>query len=130
MARKKVMRVELNGQNEFTRFLNSLSASMSQALTEGATMAGAEIVRDEARNGAPYDTGALQASIQADVDKEAAPGMAETLVGPTIFYGLFVEYGTQHNAAHPYLRPAADAAEQRAQRAMARIIIKAMERAG
>jgi HK97 gp10 family phage protein len=54
-----------------------------------------------ARFRCPVDTGALKASIQ---NKKIGPMHHQVRVGE--FYGAYVEYGTRHMAAQPYLRPA------------------------
>lgn len=53
----------------------------------------------------PQDTGTLGRSIQVspNVGTGAKP---EVRVGTDVFYAPFVEYGTKHMAAQPYLGPA------------------------
>ena len=64
-------------------------------------------VKTAAQANAPVDTGALRASIYYDTG-ESDYGNAMVVIGTTIRYGGFVEYGTYKMAAQPYLRPALD----------------------
>ena len=52
----------------------------------------------------PVDTGFLKNSIKGDVDRSKAVGE----VAVTAEYAAYVEYGTRHMAAQPYLTPAAE----------------------
>ena len=58
------------------------------------------MVQNEARRLAPVDTGRLRASITV---KRTPDGVT---VGTNVEYAPYVEYGTRHMAAQPYLRPA------------------------
>lgn len=58
-----------------------------------------------ARN-APYVTGTLARSIEAQLGEEN--GHLTVLIGSELRYAGFVEYGTSKMAAEPYLRPALD----------------------
>src|SRR5579872_2648564 len=91
----------------------------------------AKDVVDKAVTNAPHDTGFLQSSIYYSAHGastygqgiQSPPGdasilpeeMPETdqdvIVGVAANYGPYVEYGTAHGPAQPYLIPAADAAE-------------------
>lgn len=62
---------------------------------------------------APVDTGTLRASIQAS---RVGPAHWRVTVG--VDYGLYVEMGTRHMAAQPYLHPAVQAAEATFRQAM------------
>lgn len=56
----------------------------------------------------PVDTGRLRSSITNRLDEDAAGLFAD--IGSNVEYAIFVELGTQHAAAQPYLRPALGAA--------------------
>jgi HK97 gp10 family phage protein len=65
-----------------------------------------EEVAQKAKDLAPVDTGALQASIAAH------PGtspIAEAQIIASVDYAAFVEFGTSRQAAQSYLRAALDA---------------------
>lgn len=49
-------------------------------------------------------TGALRASIAFAIDRDAAE--PTVVVGPAAKYGKWLEFGTRHMAARPFMRPA------------------------
>jgi HK97 gp10 family phage protein len=55
----------------------------------------------------PVDTGRLRGSITHEVN--ASPGKIEGRVGSNVEYAAYVELGTRHTPAQPYLRPALQA---------------------
>lgn len=69
---------------------------------------------------APVDTGYLRASIQA---KEVTRLHWQVVVGAE--YGIYVEYGTRHAAAQPYLHPAMDAVRDPFIQAMKHVTVPA-----
>lgn len=86
--------------NRLPALKGQLRGRASQAVRKTA-----EDIQAGAASTAPVDTGNLRNSIgmemQDDVNAEVAVG-AE--------YGIYVEYGTVHMGAQPYLTPAAEAA--------------------
>lgn len=52
----------------------------------------------------PVRTGTLRRSIHSLFQN----GGLTALVGPSVLYGKFVEFGTRHMAARPFMRPAAE----------------------
>jgi HK97 gp10 family phage protein len=66
--------------------------------------AAARAIEAGAKSAAPVDTGNLRNGI---VVEDA--GEARRKVGPTADYAPFVELGTRHRAAQPFLKPAFDA---------------------
>lgn len=52
----------------------------------------------------PVLTGTLRRSIHTVL----ADGGMKATVGPSVDYGIYVELGTRHRGARPYLRPAAE----------------------
>lgn len=94
---------------------------------------------------APYLTGRLRGSITYATQKQrsrprspanqdesvSTPGNIWTLhVGSNVNYAEYVEYGTKHIAAQPYLRPALDWGRKPAQRIFAAAIEKAVKQYG
>lgn len=53
---------------------------------------------------APVDTGALRNSIGTDLEDRGLTG----IIGPTVEYGPYVEYGTSRMAPRAYMGPALD----------------------
>lgn len=65
-------------------------------------------VQRAAKRNAPVDTGRLRSSITEELTRDGDE-LVET-IGTDVEYGLYVEVGTHHAPAHPYLRPALDSA--------------------
>lgn len=72
-----------------------------EAKAEAFTAKAAHDIEAGAKSRAPVDTGTLRNSIQAT---KTGPLAWRVTVG--VEYGLFVEWGTAHMAAQPYLGPA------------------------
>ena len=60
-------------------------------------------VEKRAKEVVPVDTGTLRRSIHSVFERGGLRG----IVGPSVDYGAYVELGTRHVAARPYMRPAA-----------------------
>lgn len=65
-----------------------------------------EKVRDLAKDAAPKATGYLADTIESTMTGNGESSRAE--VGPTAFYGGYVEEGTAKMSAQPYLGPSLD----------------------
>jgi HK97 gp10 family phage protein len=66
-----------------------------------------EQIRSIAKGLCPVDTGLLASSIESFVGFSEM-GRLEVMVGSSVRYAGFVEFGTSKMAAQPYLRPALD----------------------
>lgn len=62
-------------------------------------------IQAQAMAKAPVRTGTLRRSIHSVFQNGGLTG----LVGPSVSYGKFLEWGTRHMAARPFMRPAAEA---------------------
>lgn len=71
----------------------------------GAAKAGAERIAETARILAPVRTGKLKESIEARPEDERFGGNGFEVVAKA-FYANWVENGTRHSAAQPFLMPA------------------------
>lgn len=60
-------------------------------------------VEARAKEVVPVDTGTLRRSIHSIFENGGLRGV----VGPSVDYGIWVEVGTRHQGARPYMRPAA-----------------------
>lgn len=76
---------------------------LNDASRKGVTKA-CLLVQGQAKSLTPVDTGGLRDSIDYKVEDSA--GNAEGIVGTAIDYGAYVEKGTVHQRAQPYLMPA------------------------
>ena len=129
-----VVQVTVIGDKELEVKLLAIGANVGAA-TQKAARAGAAVVRQAAKDRAPVRTGQLKKSIQT-VSVKGTGGVADADVGPTVFYGRFVElghagpHGKGHVPAHPFLRPALDEHEKEVQDAAAAVWRAAIEEAG
>lgn len=95
------------------KLLDKFSESKLDAIAEETVKNLGSIVKNVARDLAPYDTGALRGSIDLEITGEGQKAIAE--VGTPLDYGYWQEYGSTKNKAVPYLRPALDEAREVAQ---------------
>ncbi|AFQ50444.1 HK97-gp10 family putative phage morphogenesis protein [Burkholderia cepacia] len=118
-------------------FVKLAKAQTTKALRR-ATVAGAKVIRDEARARAPKKTGRLRRNIvSAALRQKDALGLATAGVrvrtkgkggSPTnAFHWRFVELGTQHMRAQPFVRPAFDASIAQAEGAIRTEIARAID---
>lgn len=61
-------------------------------------------VEAKAKEKVPVKTGTLRRSIHSVFENGGLRG----IVGPSVLYGKFVEFGTRRMGARPYMRPAAE----------------------
>lgn len=91
-------RFPVTGGKEIAATLAALGKRIeSQAMRSGLT-AGAAVIRDEARQRAPKDTGAMAKSIKTGSPRKNQDGtysVSIRLVGKHAFLGLFHEYGVK-----------------------------------
>lgn len=94
--------MELDGD----AFMRSLRTAVEQIKidTEADLWRFALSVQNLARAIVPVDTGRLRSSIQASKGSDGDGVYAD--IGTNVYYAAFVEFGTIHMAAQPYLRPA------------------------
>ncbi len=60
------------------------------------------------REGVYFEKGHLKSQINARSGRDVATGAPWATVGAPWYIGGFLEYGTEHNGAFPFMRPAAD----------------------
>jgi HK97 gp10 family phage protein len=94
--------------SQVDRLARDLAASGLKATAQAvAVVAGvASAVETTAQATAPRVTGSLAESIGTDY---SAGGLVAE-IGPSVYYGRFVEEGTSHQPPQPFLGPAFDAA--------------------
>lgn len=69
------------------------------------------VILDLAQYYVPVDTGRLKTSLQIGEGEnvfEILEGGLVIQVGTSVYYAVFVEFGTRHNAAQPFLTPAVE----------------------
>ena len=107
--RKNVV-IHLEGADELNNALRSMHDQAAGRLLKEASEAGAEVIRAEAANIAPRDTGLLSESLADRAISRQRVGRSQIDIGPTrmAWYGQLLEKGTSKMAARPFLRPAFD----------------------
>lgn len=91
--------------------LHQFPIRIQKNVMTGATRAGANVVRDRARQNTPKRTGKLAKSIKT-VKRKAPRGQVRFSVSPMKggrnegWRAHFVEFGTVHQAAQPFMRRA------------------------
>lgn len=121
--------LKLTGGPELERALRELGGKIASRLGSNAVRAGARVVAAEARARVPKRSGDLKRSIRIFTDPKDRRGSARTAyAGTRLFYGWFVEFGTAHSSARPFLRPALDEAGQAAVNKMVENLGRGIER--
>lgn len=96
---------DLTELNQFIQRLETVDQRVPSAV-RAVIKAGGEKVRDLAKDAAPKKSGDLAKSIESTFTGNGQMSRAE--VGPTEYYGRFVEEGTAKMSAQPYLGPSLD----------------------
>lgn len=84
--------------------LPQISAAIRPAVVREVQRAAFDI-EAQAKAKTPVKTGTLRRSIHSVFSN----GGLTALVGPSVLYGKFVEFGTRRMGARPFMRPAAEA---------------------
>lgn len=130
--------VQILGLADLRADFEKLAKAQSTKALRRATVAGAKVIRDEARARAPKKTGKLKRNIVASALRQKdSPGIATAGVrvrtkgkadSPNnAFYWRFVELGTQFMKAEPFMRPAFDASIAQAEGAIRTEIARAID---
>jgi HK97 gp10 family phage protein len=91
--------LDVDGIEEFQRAMSKLDSGMQRHVHQYLASLAAEI-KAEARRLVPVRTGYLKSTIYARIQEWVAQ------IGADAAYALFVELGTRHMRAQPYLWPA------------------------
>lgn len=139
-----VKRTTIENPTALTEYLDRLETVASESVLRQAAIAGARVIHAEVQLRAPVGTayerkgqqhapGTLKRSILIAYDQEESVTgrIAVYLVtwSKEAFYGRFVEYGTSHAAAEPFLRPGYDAKKSAAVEAASEVIQQKAEEA-
>jgi HK97 gp10 family phage protein len=106
------MEIEITGLTELEKKLTGLEEKLTEALSEALDEIAGKI-RDDARDLAPVDTGALRRSIRTEKKGKlevlviaGGGGVTNPRTGREVDYAGYVEYGTSRMSPQPYMRPA------------------------
>lgn len=83
--------------------LPSIAAAIRPAVVDEVKRATLSI-EAKAKEKVPVKTGTLRRSIHSVFENGGLRG----IVGPSVLYGKFVEFGTRRMGARPFMRPAAE----------------------
>ena len=130
-----MLKFKINGAKELERNLKRLPLTLERRVAKSAVRAGAAVIAKEAKQRAPVDTGVLKRSIKVVARSRRFGDAVASVVtragkrwqskNMDAWYAGLVEFGTRQRPATPFLRPAVDATQKQAVRAMAK---KARER--
>jgi HK97 gp10 family phage protein len=100
---------KLRGAKALEAALKEIGSAPSTALGVKAVKAGSEVIAKTAQATSAFTdrSGRLRKSIEVE-DTEKKPGEVTSNFGSEIFYGSFLEFGTQHIAPRSWLRKAMD----------------------
>lgn len=142
----KPVTVQVDGLRELGERMKSLKSDMANRIARAATAAGSVVIRNAAQQSVPVDTGNLKKNIIVKrLPKGEARFTSEHIVTvrkgrltdkqktaglKSAYYGTFVEFGTAHTPARPFLRPAYDQNKERAVEAIKDRIDKRLRKAG
>lgn len=113
--------IEIKGLDELESQLKYLPVHVRKKLAREALKAGAGVIKTQAELNAPFKTGALMRSIEIQPGRRNRPNTISYIIGTgkawfqgDQFYAAFIEFGTSHQPAKPFLRPAFDSQKDRA----------------
>ena len=120
----------VDGLSRLAHILEELPKNVARNCLRTAVSSGAALIRDEAKNRAPVDTGEMRRDIMIKRERSdnqraiysvfVRAGKRSRLSGKgrdvskDSFYWRFVEFGTSKMAAHPFMRPAFDTMKDQA----------------
>jgi HK97 gp10 family phage protein len=91
----------------------------------------AKVIRDDARSRCPEDTGTLKRSVRSSVSREkldASVSAGGKVRGKDAYYAQFVEFGTKHSPAQPFLYPAGRAHEKETEEKLVKVLTDAVRK--
>jgi len=114
------VKLEIQGLVELNADLTKIAGSLDKAVAEGLAEA-AEKIKDDAKEFAPVDTGALQKSIRrSDVS------LINPKTGREVDYAAYQEFGTSRTPPQPYMRPALEKNREGIRRILTKKILEAL----
>lgn len=102
--------VRFEGGDELAANLAKLSIPLSKKIMREALTEAGEPIRAMAARLAPHHPGAPDLRDHIGIGPVRSSEQGAVAVGPTreFYYGFFQEFGTRHNRAHAFMRPAFD----------------------
>lgn len=121
---------EVKGLAELSKKLKELPLKVAKNALRASVNAGAEVIRKDAMNRVPVDTGKLKKSIYKKQIREKSNTFQQTFfvgarngkkyraTNKDAYYWRFLEFGTSKMPANPFLRPAFDSRKNDAVKAI------------
>lgn len=104
------MQIDVSEARRLAADLRSASPRVGRKVAAGFRKSAREVVT-LAQATAPHRTGELASSIGADIYGDGRGGSLAAVIGPTAYYGRYVENGTAFMAPEPFMTPALEAVE-------------------
>jgi HK97 gp10 family phage protein len=121
----------IKGAKEMEALLKKLGPVLASKIGDQALRAGAKVIVAEAKRLVPVRTGALRDSITIMVRKPRNDKQRIVLMGfkrTASWRAHFVEFGTSHSAAKPFMRPAMDSKVGEALEEMGKVMARGLAR--
>ncbi len=118
--------MQVQGLRELEQKLHSLGPQLAKNALRSSVNAAAQVVKKEAQTRVPVDTGRLKRALYVKHIREESNATQQTFYVSVregkryqqkdmdAFYWRFVEFGTVNKPPRPFLRPAFEAARERA----------------
>ena len=122
--------VRVEGMEEILRDLRKAQADVQQEARE-VLKDQAKVIRDDARSRCPEDTGTLKKSVRSSVSRKglnASVSAGGKVQGKDAYYAQFVEFGTKHSPAQPFLYPAGRAHEKETEEMLVKVLTDAVRK--
>ncbi len=98
----------IEGVDELKRQLKRLDTKVRTSIVRSGLREGAKVAKQAAEAKAPVDSGFLRDNIKIKTRKRGDKITAIVGFAEDAYYGRFIELGTKHMSAKPFLRPALD----------------------
>lgn len=122
--------INIFGAKEIEAKFRALPAKIQNKLVRGGMTQAGRIVREEARERVPVDTGELRASIKARRPKGAKRGEIRREVAATAPHAHIIEQGRKGAEAQPFLAPALEAKQGEVVQAISDSVREGVKEAG
>ena len=123
--------VHVEGLTELLAKFQALVTKAAKGALRKACRAGGEVFKQAIIERTPVKTGQLRDDIINATQIDANEGTGTASAGPTrhSFYGEFEEFGTSHQPARTFMRPAFDAGGEEALQAFVNVMTDALDEA-
>ena len=122
------MAIQVQNLPALQRDFANLTAKMQRGVLRDALRSAARPVVASAKVKVAVKTGALKRGITQRVSVQGSKAQAIIGFQRDQFYGAFLELGTSHQSAKPFLRPALDESQDKILQAFADAINRGIER--